>query len=622
MSRNCVGLEAAAASRSLDPGPMSLLPPIPDARCRSLSSARAWSVSSRPRATITGSVDGSRASASRRTGANAVAAARRARTSGNSSRASERRIHSRLARGRRVGAAVDRRGATARFAHGSARRRSRPRCAATSCRRRDRPAGVASSRSVADAGSQQVRSPVSSSTLDPECAAYRGRTRGEAASWVASRRRRGGSRLRSAPARSPGASSNRASLRAASRRMRRRPPRSARRRGPAPRRAVAVRLGDDVQTVVHPVDKVHVGDAGWPEHGRVALAVRPKRACDATVVLADVRLHLHDPADPALRPERRRGQPERPAGRRAASCVLRRRGVARRRSRDRRSPTGRSPLARGQLDPGPGRERRHEVQKAGIERLLEHATDLRAARWPVPEAAQERQLVRRSGMPVSTEVRAQDDHEEQQESEAWTTPSSAAEELVDEAGAPRRSRSVCRSPGSRSRTATAAATKTIRNPIMYAVLQCGNCVQFVGQEVAQGAVGAVGGRKNENRMDAIPSSRRMVPWTEPRTKTRRSRPATSEQVHGWILRRELADVHRSASGRSCDPGAGDPARPRVAAPASGSQGPGPLGPSGRPGPQVRMRPPTLRREPAANGGHGRHRPPPRSGSGRGAEASR
>jgi hypothetical protein len=54
-------------------------------------------------------------------------------------------------------------------------------------------------------------------------------------------------------------------------------------------------LGHDVQAVVHPVDKVHVGDPRRPVHDRV-----PGGPAEAgvrrTVVFADVRLDLDDPA--------------------------------------------------------------------------------------------------------------------------------------------------------------------------------------------------------------------------------------------------------------------------------------------------------------------------------------
>ncbi len=64
-------VEPAATHRAADPGSMSWAAPIPTPG-RSWSRARAWSVSSRPRATMTGSADGSSASASRREGSNEV----------------------------------------------------------------------------------------------------------------------------------------------------------------------------------------------------------------------------------------------------------------------------------------------------------------------------------------------------------------------------------------------------------------------------------------------------------------------------------------------------------------------------------------------------------------------
>ena len=57
------------------------------------------------------------------------------------------------------------------------------------------------------------------------------------------------------------------------------------------------RLGDDVQAVVHPVDKVHVGRAREPvHHGVPGGPAEP--GVGGPVVLADVRLDLDDPGDP------------------------------------------------------------------------------------------------------------------------------------------------------------------------------------------------------------------------------------------------------------------------------------------------------------------------------------
>ena len=57
-------------------------------------------------------------------------------------------------------------------------------------------------------------------------------------------------------------------------------------------------LGHDVEAVVHPVDKVHVGDARRPGHDPVAVGRAEPRVRRA-VVLADVRLDLDDPPDAA-----------------------------------------------------------------------------------------------------------------------------------------------------------------------------------------------------------------------------------------------------------------------------------------------------------------------------------
>ena len=62
----------------------------------------------------------------------------------------------------------------------------------------------------------------------------------------------------------------------------------------------ARRLGDDVEAVVHPVDKVHVGMAGRPEHRPVA-GGRPEARVRCPVVDADVCLDLDDPPGPEAR---------------------------------------------------------------------------------------------------------------------------------------------------------------------------------------------------------------------------------------------------------------------------------------------------------------------------------
>ena len=160
ISRNCAGSRRPPRAARSTAGPMSCDPPIPTPP-RSASRARVWSVSSRPRATITGSDDGSSADASRSEGGNEVAAASRSRTSGNSSSAIERAsiVAVRVGSGGRDAARRPRRSPGRRTATGprstaSPRTRSRPAVSATTSGRGS-PAGAASTRS-GDAGSEQV----------------------------------------------------------------------------------------------------------------------------------------------------------------------------------------------------------------------------------------------------------------------------------------------------------------------------------------------------------------------------------------------------------------------------------------------------------------------------------
>ena len=70
-------------------------------------------------------------------------------------------------------------------------------------------------------------------------------------------------------------------------------------------RGVSDGLGDHVQGVIHPVDKVHVGDARRAEHDRRS-ASRTEAGVRRLVLGPQVRLHLDDAADPHLSTGRRR----------------------------------------------------------------------------------------------------------------------------------------------------------------------------------------------------------------------------------------------------------------------------------------------------------------------------
>ena len=78
-------------------------------------------------------------------------------------------------------------------------------------------------------------------------------------------------------------------------------------------------LGDDVQAVVHAVDKVHVGDARRPEHDPVARG-RAHAGVRCTIVPADVSLDLHDPAGSRASPPGWSGSRTRSAPRRARAA--------------------------------------------------------------------------------------------------------------------------------------------------------------------------------------------------------------------------------------------------------------------------------------------------------------
>ena len=144
-------------------------------------------------------------------------------------------------------------------------------------------------------------------------------------------------------------------------------------------------LGDDVQAVVHPVDKVHVGDPGRPEHDRVA--GRPAEpGVRRAVVLADVGLDLDDPPDAAAA-SRRRGRAARRAAPGAASSVGRARSAASAvaSAADRQAGRRRTPGCR----PGSAARRPEEARDQLRPEELGRSPRLS---MDVEEVAQERQL--------------------------------------------------------------------------------------------------------------------------------------------------------------------------------------------------------------------------------------
>ena len=59
------------------------------------------------------------------------------------------------------------------------------------------------------------------------------------------------------------------------------------------------RFAGDIQTVIHPIDKVDVREAGWPEQHRIAL--RPSCKCVRRwIVQSKIRLNLYNPAGKQL----------------------------------------------------------------------------------------------------------------------------------------------------------------------------------------------------------------------------------------------------------------------------------------------------------------------------------
>ena len=62
----------------------------------------------------------------------------------------------------------------------------------------------------------------------------------------------------------------------------------------------------------------------------------------------------------------------------------------------------------------------------------------------------------------------------------------------------------------------AEATNTVPNPIIV-LYSFENCVQLLPRYPPSGSA-MLAAKRNENRIDAMPISRRMVPWAKPSTK--------------------------------------------------------------------------------------------------------
>ena len=323
ISRNCAGLEAAAAGRALDrPARCRGRAPIPTPG-RSSRSARAWSVSSsaaRDDDRVVRRLErlGQPARRRERGGRRRAAPG----SAGNSSRASERwSIGPVSARGGRAGRgpgspALDepprlRGPRLARVVDADPRRRR-------STRRRParRPAPP---RGAAATPGRTGRCPVQPVSM-PERRRHEARARSPGDRPAA---RRSG---RPAAARPVGASGSR--RRVVARRTRSTRIASMPSSGSTARiehgGGRAGRFGHDVQAVVHPVDKVHVGMPGRPEHDPVAGGLA-EAGVRRPIVAADVGLDLDDPRRRAGR-SRRRGRGGRRSVARAASSVGRRPG--------------------------------------------------------------------------------------------------------------------------------------------------------------------------------------------------------------------------------------------------------------------------------------------------------
>ena len=113
------------------------------------------------------------------------------------------------------------------------------------------------------------------------------------------------------------------------------------------------------------------------------------------------------------------------------------------------------------------------------------------------------------------EERPEDDDEARRIRPACDEAQEAAEDLVHEARLlEQRLRLVVALGHEREDDAAATNTEQEADHVLYSGE---NCVQFSAEEVAQ-RLDRLAAKKNENRIEAMPMSRRMVPWANPRTK--------------------------------------------------------------------------------------------------------
>ena len=181
----------------------------------------------------------------------------------------------------------------------------------------------------------------------------------------------------------------------------------------------AVRFGHHVEAVVHPVDKVHVGPAGRPEHDRVP-GGPAEAGMRGTVVAADVGLDFDDPPDAA-----------------AGGVVADEAGADQRPGGVGRWSREEGPVDDAQADGyiasmRSGMNSPVSRKKNGITRLAEDLDDLRRVEC-APDLAQERQFVGIGRDARDQEERVEDDQDRAEDQRGLDEAEEAADDLVREA---------------------------------------------------------------------------------------------------------------------------------------------------------------------------------------------
>ena len=156
-------------------------------------------------------------------------------------------------------------------------------------------------------------------------------------------------------------------------------------------------------------------------------------------------------------------------------------------------------------------------------------------------------------MPGIAEERVEDDERRTEDHRRLEQPEEAADDLVDEARLlEQRLRLVEALDDERERDD--GGDEDRQRTRSCSCTRGGNCVQFCAEELASGSARFAASR-NENRIEPMPSSRRIVPCAKPSTK-KPMKNRTMSRSTVPIAAEEFPEIHAVASVQTAPGGAG------------------------------------------------------------------